>query len=416
MLRITFSNHNISDISTSAICEDRIYYFSDNYISYYDMSNKTHTKLLKTKQPIFLISIQNTKLCICIGNTIKLINCLNIHGEMIEFILKDVPIKTFEFDGNLGFIYSNSFELLLINKHSKPNLISIPMAIKDICTSGDYSFILTCEGKVIRIRNIFMTRTILGSTPLDIFPPTNQNFAQIFIWDNHLFLMSQNTVEKYEITEKSLILAYSLKIDNCKPIINGYLLSHNLIQLSKAPFLVLKDELLSFDGKIGISANRIYYFKEDLQNSKNELTYDMKTFSVSINPNTIKIPEVFKDEQQQKDFLKNEMKIRKYEILLEKMNEIEKDINQRESELLMIYDGLKIKATDLENKTESLRKRVQQLRNKADRIQFKGTSTEFYSKIELLDKILKNLPNHLELSQFKDILKSQKAALINKII
>ena len=261
-----------------------------------------------------------------------------------------------------------------------------------------------------------MTRTILGSTPLDIFPPTNQNFAQIFIWDNHLFLMSQNTVEKYEITEKSLILAYSLKIDNCKPIINGYLLSHNLIQLSKAPFLVLKDELLSFDGKIGISANRIYYFKEDLQNSKNELTYDMKTFSVSINPNTIKIPEVFKDEQQQKDFLKNEMKIRKYEILLEKMNEIEKDINQRESELLMIYDGLKIKATDLENKTESLRKRVQQLRNKADRIQFKGTSTEFYSKIELLDKILKNLPNHLELTQFKDILKSQKAALINKII
>lgn len=419
MLQITFANHTIPDPSLSAIASDRIFYYSDGYIFSYEISTSKHTRISNSERPTSLFTASDSKLLIVSGNTVKILDYSNFSSESVK--LKEIPIRSAIYNGSnftgTSFIYKDSFEILSVNKHIKPSLIHIILPVKDMCFCDEFTFIITNENRIARMRNIFLTREILGLSSMHIYPSTDKVYSRIFIQESNMFVKTETLLEKYEIGDQVLNLEYSLAIESNCSFSKGYLLSSSFIQLSKAPFLVLKDRLFYFDGKLGISVNRIYSFKDVLEPNKNKIAYSTPSFrQTTINPNTIKVPAIFKDEKQKEDFLKNELKIRKYEILLEKMNEINADIDRKETEVSNFYQDLKHQMDILEEKANIIKEKVRDLRKRAENIKFKGSKEEFYRKIDLLKMNLDSLPGSKELNEFKNTLKAQKATLSNKSI
>lgn len=451
MLQVSFIDHEIPDSSLSAITPSKIFYYHNNHIFSYEIQSKTHLKLFQIERPSFLISLLKTYLCFVNGNKVKIFNHVNLCANTVEVNLKEIPIKVVQYENSLCFIYKDTVELLFIKKDGTISLNCIEISILDMCCSKEKSFILTREGKVFKTMNLFVMRSLMAMTEMNGI--SKGESTGIFIEGNHIFISKykNNTtseidtttkdkstseiekassndalniyssfiVEKYEISGNCLNLEYSLdKINSIVKIQSGFLLGSDLIQLDKAPFLVVKDKLFSFNGQIGISANRIYLIKETPENVKNELTYEMKSFSKTINENLIEIPDFFKDEKQRKNYLENEVKIKKYEILINQINELEKDLEVREKSILETYENISREIKDLEVKKESIETLVYALRKRAEKVSFKGNSEGFYGKINYLEKVLEKLPGLMrnELSEFKNRLLAQKVALTSKFV
>jgi hypothetical protein len=425
MFQISYLDHTIPDTSLSTISLNKVFYYFNNSLFSYDISSKTHLKLVTTEKPSFLFSTLNTHLCFVNAN---ILNLFNLSKEIQEIKLKDIPIKIIKFKESVGFLYKNSLEILNYKKESKKLiLIEFGINVKDISNSDEFTIILTEEGRLFKMRNIFVANGLFKQSEIKLYnsskalslPSTIRSSLQIdsqaislsnfttsplttlraspstirssspsnlkssdslaspqvdsnenrlnnvhFTSNSSLLLIFENKVENYNLIENSIDLEYSLKID-CKNnlIFDNFLINEDsLIHLDKAPYLILKDKIMAISKALNshliLSLNRIYILNElidkidkKVENSTNTfINFNKNGFTIDLNPNLIKIPDFITNPEQKEKFLKNEIKIKKYEILLKEISEIEKKVNEREIEILKIFENLNENIKNLEIK------------------------------------------------------------------
>lgn len=343
------------------------------------------------------------------------------------------PIQILKYKEMIGIIYKDKIEILNINQNMTKGTITmkqilnewnIPLNIKRISCNEDRTFILTDKNEIFTCRNVFITEQITRLKKMKI--EIKKEVADIRCHDVSLFILySQNEstfddniskIEKYRID--SVEFLYSFDINGRCIIIDDYIATEDsLIHLSTAPFLILKDSLSSLLFKdsilIGVSPSRIYYIESNQDStSKYELSYEMKDYTSLIDPNCIKIPDFIKDERQRRDFLDNEILLRKYEITLDKINEIDIDLESRERQDEEEYLRIKEMIESIERRTASIEERISEMKKRAERSMFRGDTRPFYEKIRKIEEALKE-KEKVDLKKYKMKLMAQREILRN---
>lgn len=260
------------------------------------------------------------------------------------------------------------------------------------------------------------------------------NLKGIFGHDNCIYIVLNgqkplNLIKKYEVIDNSAVLQYSyeFKSNSNIHIKYGFLIGENLVSLGKAPILVVKDfiyNLCKMDDRtiIGISDSKIYFIEKENPISLTEINKRIssmiinKTLSspavkeMSVNMNNIEVPNFIQDPKQREHFLKNESLLRKYELVLTQIQEIDKGIEKRENEIR--FESLKLKESikNLEDKSNVLRIRILKLTEKARNLPVDGNVTNLLENIKSLMNDLHNFKID-KLKELKSKLQVQKFIL-----
>ncbi|KAM0679491.1 hypothetical protein GINT2_002335 [Glugoides intestinalis] len=410
-----FKNHDLPNVAISAIAGHTIFYFDNNHLYSHSIQTGICTEVFKLETVSFLSVLEESFLCLLTGN-ILLVTSINSNLLKIEIKLKTIPEKVFKYKDALGFIYPESIEIFKIGK-KRSVLIETPFVIRDIATDDEHSYVLTSRNQVLKFKNIFITEQFTPPTRMSCIMDTVEQFNRIFIYKESLFLLSNDSVHKYHINRTSLSLQYTLALDSRDAVIyKDYLMSETLVHLSKAPFLLIKDKVYSFDGHIAITAGRLYFLEEE--DSIQENTYPIYSSgdtTRSINPNSFKIPEIIKDQGQREQYQQSCILLEEYKRMVERAEEIIKGLNSKEKKQEEELCELKEKLEVLEKKNEELNKRVESLKARARKVACSGDSRRFYSRVSLLKELLEKVPTG-KLNSLKEKLKVQNVVLKDKAI
>lgn len=444
---IYFKNHPIQNTTRTTFYNDKIFYFYNTSILSYSLSNDSTSKIAILKNSHFLTNYKGTLLYSLFNNTLSIINTKN--NLINEIILKLIPLQIIEDNNFIGFVYNNSIELLKKSNNQLTEL-NLPWNIKSISCFGEYSYFLTQNNEILRSKNIFLTQFLTIPVRIKTNQKLEEDLCKIYFYKNNIFIKSIKRILKYKIDKDLLIFEYSIISDINDEIIEGYLLGKNLIHLSRAPIRILNERVYNifsnnsdnndtnfnntdnninnsdytFNNNGGIMAltdARIYFINNFLFNSKklnNINSFEIYKNEFSINPNSIIIPDCIKDQKQKDQFLKNQLLLKKYEILMENIRKIDTNLEIREYENSKEYNQIIDKLNLLNNKIEGIEKRVKKIREKAEKVVLKGNTEGFYDKLNILNNKLESLEKRgklEELREFKRQLKAQNVILKEKL-
>lgn len=411
-----FKSHSIQNTSVSAIYNETVFY-SNNGIFSYSLSSGESREMLPIKSASSVGILDDSTLYVLSGNNLTF---LSTHGypNRKDLRLCEIPTRCIEYQKQVGFLYATGIEICK-NKRS-PVKIETGFKIKDMAVWDEECYILTESGRVLRCRNMFITEqlNIQGSMVIPKIEKRESAYERIFAYKDNIFLMSSAVVEKYKIENNTLVLLYRFAYTGSYKdafMHQDYLATDSLVHLSKAPFLVLKDRLFCFNGKVGVAADRIYFLEETRQAIEERPLYESRKFESTVNRSAIKVPEFVKDAVQKEKFINNSAIVMQYEKIAEEIRSLCKSLEKREMECAKELGEIRDKITDLERKGDMIRRRVAEIKIRADKVAFKGNAKDFYEKITLLDSLLKSVkPERLE--NVKEMLKAQNAILKEKAI
>jgi hypothetical protein len=407
--KISYDNHLIPETNVTCFLNNKIYFFHNKSISFYDISTKK-IEIFKRIENVTSLFIVKNVLCALYANK------LTVYADEERIVkLADIPINLVLDNNAVGFLYKDSMEIFNLSKISLINFGGLK--ITDIASEGNYSYLL-CNKDVYKVKNVFITFQI--TKPLKIHS-SEESFERIFMHKNILFLKSQNSLFKYSIFENTAILEYSFKFEKFRNFLSNYFVGKTLSYLGNAPILILNDEISNFfllEGVnyVGISPSRIYYIEEDTdkchKTPNKDFLDDFSDFTknITINENEIKVPEEFEDLKTQ--YIDVEVKLLKYERMLTKVQEIDSKMEKREHELRFEHKKLRDEIILLEEKEKNVKERIERLTKKARKI-LVGDCSKFYELISKLEGLLDNKKSFDV--DFKEIFKMQRAALRSKL-
>lgn len=420
---ISFVEHSIPNVSVTTYSSGKIYYHHQEHIYLYNLSNRSHIQLHQMQECSEMFIIRNV-LCAVHANLLKV-----FEKEPRELRLKEIPRKiilsndSVENKDGVGFLYEDSIEIFNLGRYPI-RVVDVPSAlgIVDFANAGDTTYILDKEGQVLKSKSIFLTHQIMSAVLLTVVPKTTRVYNGIFAYNDKMFLMAVDScIEKYDVGDRSLVLEYSYTFQSRRNAIvkSGFLLGEHMVHLSNAPILVLSDQVhnvfqLSGDSLMGITAGRIYFIGEVPKLPTNKLSYELHKHNLTINPNSIEIPEFIKDQQQIDQFMRNETLLRGCEAVLEQIQSIGRDLERRESELEAQRTELESEIEKMEEKRKAVEERIHRLVERARKVRVKGSLDGFYKRIEALEREME-LVSTKDLSGLKEKLKAQRAVLREKI-
>ncbi|ELA41317.1 uncharacterized protein VICG_01690 [Vittaforma corneae ATCC 50505] len=443
--QVYFRDHDIPNTSTIAISRDNVFYFNDHFIHVYSQSTNSHSKVFPVKNSSFLTVLKDAFLCSVSGNVLTLININTAHSihahssSHSEVILKEIPIQILKYNDTrnnyLGFLYTESIEIFKVREDagrsknmngSSPGLlieIQLPFKAKSMACTGDDTYILTSQNQILRCKNVFITQCITLLSKIKYIPEVTDNACKIYAFERFIFIKTDKSILKYEIAEDTLLIQYTLAIQNSSDeVVLNFFLSDTLIHLSKAPFMIMKDRIYGLDQGISeyiaVSSKRIYFLNTEVsagQTNTYQPTYEMSDYKITVNPTTVKIPDFIRDEQQKDQFLKNSLLLKKYESILNVLQKIDMDLDVREHENEKEYELISERLELLNSKRDELEERARNIRKRAERLVFRGDLTGFYDKIRILENFLQKL-SVKKFDSFKSRLKAQNTILKNKAV
>lgn len=427
---VCFVEHDIPNVSITAYTSGKVYYHHKSHIYSYDLSSRSHVRLHEMQECSGMFFIKNV-LCAVHANFLKV-----FEKEPRELRLKEVPqriVPSNDSMGNrdgVGFLYGDSIEIFNLGRYPIQTVsVSPDLKVVDFVNVEDTTYILGVQGRILKTKNIFLTHQIRSDTPLTVIPETAKAYSGIFAQDGEMFLAAKlddgdkknSWIEKYEIGDRSLVLEYSFTFQSSRNVIvkSGVLLGECMVHLSNAPILVVRDciyNIFEIGNKdlVGISPGRIYFIGEVPKLADNKLSYELSSHDFTINPNSIKVPDFIRDQQQIDHFLRNEILLQKCETILERIQSIDLDLARRESELDTQRTGLEGEMEKMEGRRRIVEERIHVLVSRARRVRVKGNLDGFYKKIEILEREIEQSSTK-DFSEMKEKLKAQRTVLRGKI-
>lgn len=424
--KIHFKEHSIPNVTVCTTYQDTIFYFYNNAIYSYSLSTGNNIKLFSQNGATFMTILKGCLLCVVSGNVLTIASVTSktaCHPSNIHQVkLKAIPKEVTEFNDRnthfIAFLHSNAVEIFKprdMNNRSIPGTvitIDLPFKAKSMTSTTANSYFLTETNTIMRTANIFISQCLtLASRVVGV----SGNFNCIYSFRGFIFLGSENTVSKYEITEDRVTLEYTLdtQSQNYK-IVQDFLLNDTFVQLGKAPFMILKDKITYFKEGTAVGVGRVYFIENGVEEPEERVTYETNNYQTTINPSTIKIPDIIKHEKQREEYLKNMVQLKKYETLLDKLNEIGRDLEVREQKDEREFETVSAEIVAIEKKKDGLEKRVRGLRQRAEEVKFSGDVSGLYDKMTKLEKLIENLPvGKFEEHRIK--LRAQRSVLRDKL-
>lgn len=417
MLKVTYLEHSIPNISLSVLHENKLYYTDhNNSLFSFDFKTKvsTYIELLKDIYICDMVIFKN-KLLILSGN--KLMIYKQAEESLVyinSYMLEDIPSKIFCNSKGCIFLYGKSMEIFT----DKLYKVKVLLEILDICENNNIYYVLTNTQDIYQCPNIFDAKDIIFSKPLI---RNNKNEMKKIYYDDKsktIILSNSEKTEKYDLKKHVMLLCYTLSYSG--HLINGILCGKHAIEIGKAPFLLLIDEL--FDYKvydtysIGLSKSKIYFITtekvESINNTELEGCYLEK---IKINPNVIEIPSLLKSEDLINKYVELEVKLKKYEIISDKLYDISNIFEKRKEEILAIEVKLLNTEKGMVYKSKLLKERIELLEKKAMKISGDQNSiNEFYEKVNKVKKMINNY-NCINYDKYKKRILSQKYILESKL-
>ncbi len=414
MLRVNYLEHSISIMSIVALKETGIYYTNNN-------NNKLFLFDFKTKESIELLDNLKTSNLVCYKNNLFVLsgNKLLIYKQaeraliyINTYVLNEIPLKIRCDSNGCVFLYSRSLEIFT----DKLYKINSSIEILDITTVNGISYLLTKNQDIYKCPNIFSVKDIIFSKLL-IKNNDNKNFMTSIEYQNEsssIILSNNHITEKYELKDSVMILQYTFKYPGI--LFDGILCGENAIEIGKGPFILVPDKLIvykkfnSYD--IGVSNSRVYFISYYKEESVNNMIFEFPDSNLLIiNPKEIEIPDyINNDESLVKKYRDLEMKIKKYDIIYNKISEISKSFEKRENEILKLEQSIKKSEEDLNSKAKKLQKRMSDLEKKAMCMGSEKDVEELKEKLKLVDSMIKKF-KHNRFAEYKKRLLFQKHTL-----
>lgn len=418
-MSISFSEHLIPSFSISAITRDRIYYSYKDALYSYILDTKTINCLAKV-QNISHIFVHEKELCIIHGN--KLVFCKD-NGEKVQeeekITLENVPLCVAEGNSGLLFLYeSNRMESILYSSRKlRKVLVNGQETIKHISMTGSDGFILAKDCKIYRAPSIIDSGYVSIHNPIRIIPEPCGNFNKICAFEQSLFVITEDSVEKYKICEKMVVLEYSIEVENCT-MIKNYLCGDETILMENAPYQLIQDRIYNISNNIALSATRIYFIKNEVVTASiNSL--DLEGFPKrEITVNNVEIPSFIKNTPAEAGFYKNFSQIKKYTIIQTIVEEVAMSIGKRQEELKIMQEKILDSKSNIDKKKILISRRIAEIKSRAMKIAI-GNTTDFYNNLRRLEEIISKFENDSsieDLEEIKEKLKIQRKLLQEKLI
>lgn len=415
--KVTFENHQITETSITAFLNNKIYFFHEKAIKSYNLSTKKIDLFKNIENSTNLFVVKDT-LCSLYANK------LTVFSEKEEtYKLKDIPVKIIRNESktdSIGFLYENSLEIFNLFKLSLISLVGLK--VTDIFTK-DYHSYLVIDNSIFMTKNIFITFQIVK--PVKIYS-ADKTVERLFV-EEAFYLKMNNLICKFSMINGSLSFDYSIKDSDSSLFLKNYFYGSKLVFFGNAPFLIVNEEInnmftLRNEGfYLALSPRRIYYIEEDYDvlsrscipvSCETEFMNDLKWFSssITVNENEIKVPQEFIGCKSK--YLDLEVKLVKYEKLLERVQVLDSKVEKKEHELLFMHKRLKDDILNLEQKHSLVQKMIEKL-TKMSREVSPGDTSRFYELIDKLKVLLKD--DKVLNTDYKKIFSIQRAVLKSKL-
>jgi len=425
--KIHYKDHSIPNTAVSASHGDSIFYFHSQAVHSYSLSTGKHKRLFPLKSSSVLILLRGSFICSVSGSVLSIANFSPTSGSLSsnlhEVPLKDVPLQVLQFtDRNshfIGFLHPDSLEIFKLKEAAPRSVpgtltaIRLPFRARGMACTAASTYFLTEAGSILRCSNIFIAQCMTLTARMH---GTSGDFTGIYSAGEAILLRSGTTVSRYETTGEALVLQYSLETQSRDDeVVLGFLLGNRLVQLGRAPFMILNERISHLTEGMAVGAGRVYFIERGSEEAEYRPTYEMRDYRTTINPECIKVPEVVKDKGQREGYLRNALALKKFEAVLKTLQRISSDLSEREEQSNEEYGEIMKAVEAVDERRRKLEARVNEIRERAERVKFNGELSGFYEKIGELEKRLGSLAVG-RFEEHKKKLRGQRAVLNEKYI
>ncbi|KAI5150731.1 hypothetical protein ENBRE01_1670 [Enteropsectra breve] len=440
-MKISFKGHSIPNTKMCLWLNDRCYFVYKDYLYVLRIDENRTYSLFPCKSTtgmcVFTTGSKHSEKKL---SRVAIVNdsTLNIYRQTENSLaqthslpLESVPNMIKAFSQGLIFIYGSSVQIFseetlrtpininnsAISRHIQ-NMSENSQTIKDITCSGNYSYILTGANKIVRILNIFDTLSLISPVAMQC---TNKSTAEHKSIAEHkstaehksidsinetdkeyIILGNDSGFEKHEIVGERLGLkySYSASLKECEQVAFqcGYWCDKNLVEIGKAPMLVLSERINSLfkmnitasDSKIvALSDSRIYFIEKEEKEIKST-SEAHKTFNAveCSMVEEVTVPDYIENSEIEEEYVNLLQNIERCSMLADEVLEKQASFKERERFISDKREEINRGISAANDRAAEINKRIEKLKNRAMLIVKEGDKQEFSDGVKYLESLI----------------------------
>ncbi|ORD94471.1 hypothetical protein ECANGB1_666 [Enterospora canceri] len=423
--KISFKPHSILCLPTkknqTALSNVYMFYLSMNGLFRYSLEDDSVENIQLFGEQIFCI-----KDVLCILNRNILTVYFDLVTNILNYTVESRIIHIRQSEEYLLFICENSLECIRVERNKATQSRIRIRNIRDATIKDEFIYIVTAE-EVFRANKILLNKeneyNCIGEGDLikiDEFLTIkktrliySKDVKRCYVFNDNIALLFKEELMVYKMDNGKLREKFKLKQSTEVWNIDQYgILSskEGLVDMSKAPTMLLSDKIYCSSKNGYVGENRVYYVDEIKGEYSNRITMGNESIrEIRIDKNEIVVPEYAKDVKEL--YINFKSKINEWNKIHEQISKNDSR-NKIEQEVRELQESVEKEIAKLNKKKEVVEKRIGILMEKAGKIKM-DTKRMRALMDELAGKLNRAMKKNI--SKYVGKLKMQKAAFLDMV-